>query len=94
MPPGVTTYVVKPGDTLFAISQRYGLPINIVIEANGLEPPYVIVPDQVLLVPPGVPFYVVRAGDTFYRIALRYNVTVDGQPRPDLIIKANYGLYI
>lgn len=92
MPPGVTTYVVKPGDTLFAISQSYGLPIGIIIEANGLEPPYVITVGQVLVVPQGVPFYVVRAGDTLYNIAMKYNVTVNGQPRPDLIIKANFGL--
>lgn len=92
MPPGVTTYVVKPGDTLFSISQNYGLPIRIIAEANGLEPPFIIVPGQVLLVPQGVPYYVIRPGDTLYRIATKYNVTVNGVPRPDLIIRVNNGL--
>jgi TolB protein len=92
MPPGVTNYVVRPGDSVFSISQRYGLPTNIITEANGLETPYTLFPDQILIIPQGVPFYVVRPGDTLYKIAIKYNVVLNGQPRPDLIIKANPGL--
>lgn len=92
MPPGVTTYVVKPGDSLFSISQNYGIPIRIIAEANGIESPFIIVPGQVLLVPQGVPYYVIRPGDTLYKIAAKYNVTVNGIPRPDLIIQVNSGL--
>jgi len=92
VPPGVTTYVVRPGDSVYSISQNYGIPMSVIIDANGLEPPYIITPGTVLTVPPGVPFYVVRPGDTLFRIAAQYNVAVGGQPRPDLIIKANSGL--
>lgn len=92
MPPGVNTYVVKPGDSVFSISQRYGVPSSIILEANGIAPPYVIEPGQVLIIPEGVPFYIVRPGDTLYKIAAKYNVTLNGQPSPDLIIKANPGL--
>jgi TolB protein len=92
MPPGVTTYVVKPGDSVYSISQIYGLPINIVLRANGIEPPYTIIPGQVLSILQGVPYYIVRPGDTLYKIALRYNVMLNGQPMPNLIIEANPGL--
>lgn len=92
MPPGVTSYVVKPGDSVFSISQSYGVPMNIILESNGIEPPYMLIPGQVLTIPQGVPFYVVRPGDTLYKIAVRYNVVLTGEPRPDLIIKANPGL--
>jgi len=92
VPPGLTTYVVRPGDSVYSISQGYGIPMSVIIDANGLEPPYIIEPGTVLTVPPGVPFYVVRPGDTLFNIAAKYNVTVDGRPRPDLIIKANNGL--
>lgn len=92
MPPGINTYVVNPGDSVYAISQKYGVPMNIIIEVNGINPPYIIVPGQVLVIPAGVPYYVVRPGDTLYNIALKYNVVLNSQPRPDLIIKANYGL--
>ena len=92
MPPGVRSYVVKPGDSVYSISQRYGVPMNIILEANGIESPYIIVPNQILAIPQGVPFYIVRPYDTLYKIAIRYNVILNGQPRPDLIIKANPGL--
>jgi TolB protein len=92
MPPGVTTYVVKPGESIFFISQIYGVPAHIIIEANGIAPPYTIVPGQILIIPQGVPYYIVRPGDTLYKIAAKYNVILNGQPRPDLIIKANPGL--
>lgn len=92
MPPGVTTYSVKAGDSVYAIAQRYGVPVNIILSANGIEPPYTIVPGRVLTIPQGVPFYTVRPGDTLYKIAARYNVVLNGQPRPDVIIKANPGL--
>lgn len=92
MPPGVTNYVVKPGDSIFLISQIYGIPVSIIIEVNGISPPYTIVPGQILIIPQGVPYYTVRPGDTLYKIAVKYNVIFNGQPRPDLIIKANPGL--
>jgi TolB protein len=92
MPPGVTTYVVKPGDFIFSISQMYGLPISIIAEANGLEPPYMLIPGQILIIPQGMPYYTVRPGDILYKIAAKYNVTLNGQPRYDLILKANPGL--
>lgn len=92
MPPGVVTYVVKPGDSLYLIAQRYGIPSSVIANANGLTPPYTIMVGQTLLVPPGVPLYVVAPGDTLYKIAQRYNVTINGQPRPDLIINENPGL--
>lgn len=92
MPPGITTYVVKPGESIFSISQIYGVPTSIIIEVNGIAPPYTIVPGQILIIPQGVPYYIVRPGDTLYKIAVKYNVVLNGQPRPDLIIKANPGL--
>lgn len=92
MPPGVTTYVVKPGESIFFISQIYGVPAHIIIEANGIAPPYTIVPGQILIIPQGVPYYIVRPGDTLYKIAAKYNIILNGQPRPDLIIRANPGL--
>ena len=45
-------YVVKSGDTLYAISKLHGLTVAQIAEMNGLEPPYTIVPKQVLVVTP------------------------------------------
>lgn len=43
--------VVQPGDTLIAISRYHQTALLALIEANNLEPPYVIKPGQVLRLP-------------------------------------------
>ena len=45
-------YVVKSGDTLYAISKLHGLTVAQIAEMNGIEPPYTIIPDQILVVTP------------------------------------------
>lgn len=45
-------YVVKSGDTLYAISKLHGLTVAQIAEMNGLEPPYTIIPNQILVVTP------------------------------------------
>jgi LysM repeat protein len=82
-PPPVTppvntqTYVVKAGDTMFAISQRFGVTLTALIQANRVQPPYVIYVGQVLIIPgtsgqttpPGYIQYVVKQGDYLVSIA-------------------------
>ena len=45
-------YTVRPGDTLSAIAQRYGLMLSTLARANGIPPPYLIRVGQRLAVPP------------------------------------------
>jgi nucleoid-associated protein YgaU len=45
------TVTVKPGDTLWAIERRVGVPYAKIAAANGIAPPYTIRPDQVLVIP-------------------------------------------
>lgn len=42
------THIVVPGDTLFSIAWRYGLKYEILAKYNGIAPPYVIRPSQVI----------------------------------------------
>ncbi len=42
------THIVIPGDTLFSIAWRYGLKYEILAKYNGISPPYVIRPAQVI----------------------------------------------
>ncbi|RBP61062.1 WD40 repeat protein [Alkalibaculum bacchi] len=92
MPPGVTTYVVQSGDSLFTIATKYRIPLRTLIISNAIDEPYIISPGMVLNVPVGVPYYTVKQGDTLYNIAKKYNVNLNGRPQPDLILKANPGL--
>ena len=50
--PGATAiYVVKDKDTIEGISQRYGVPVNVIAERNKLQPPYALKPGQSLAMP-------------------------------------------
>jgi len=42
-------YAVRPGDTLFTISQQYGLDINDVMDVNNLDNPNNIYPGQLIM---------------------------------------------
>ena len=47
------THVVKDGETLFIIAVQYGLTWDSIAEANELVSPYLIYPDQLLVIPGG-----------------------------------------
>lgn len=50
---GITadTHVVQPGDTLFEIAQRYGVTVNDLVQANGIDDPRTLRVGQVLIIP-------------------------------------------
>lgn len=64
---------VAPGDTVYAISRRYGVTVRDVIEENHLVPPFRLTVGQTLLLPPPRS-YTVRHGDTVFSISQRFNV--------------------
>lgn len=47
------THVVQQGETLFIISQQYGVSWPDIAEANNLAPPYIIYAGQSLIIPGG-----------------------------------------
>ncbi len=64
---------VQPGDTVYAISRRYGLVVREIIEENGLKAPYKLMSGQRLELP--LPkAYSVTYGDTIYSISRRFNI--------------------
>jgi peptidoglycan/xylan/chitin deacetylase (PgdA/CDA1 family) len=46
-----TTYVVKAGDTLYDIGIRFGVPWELIAQANHLSPPYDLRASEVLIIP-------------------------------------------
>jgi LysM repeat protein len=67
------SYTVQPGDTLRGIGNRTGAGSEEIARANGLAPPYVIRPGQVLQIPGGR-YHEVAAGQTGIAIARAYGV--------------------
>lgn len=78
-----TSYTVKSGDTLFNISQQYGIKWDLIAQFNNLSEPYLLHGGQVLRIPQTttstVPdkIYTIVKGDTLASIAKRYNITVN-----------------
>jgi murein DD-endopeptidase MepM/ murein hydrolase activator NlpD len=67
---GQAGYVVsaEPGESLDALSARFDLPPQAIIQANQLRPPYALEPHQQLIIPPPAT-YRVHEGDTVEEIA-------------------------
>ena len=78
------SYVVRTGDTVYGISRRADLGVRAVIEANGLTPPYIVVPGQRLALP-RLREHVVEAGDTVYGVARRYDVSMSALVRANAV---------
>ncbi len=89
LPPGARTHVVKEGDQLIKLARTYGVPVDQLLQANGLTTDQLRV-GQVLFVPTALPTatkapptavpagwvtYRVQAGDRLQRIAIWYGVT-------------------
>lgn len=77
---GPIYHTVVRGEYVSLIARRYGVSTQALLEANGLRPPYVIRPGQVLLIPVGGPvpppvrLHTVRPGDTLIGLGLAYGV--------------------
>ena len=76
------TYTVKQGDTLYGISNQFGVSVTELASLNGIQGSNLLV-GTVLKIPgssgtnPNNLFmYTVKSGDTLYGIAKKYNTTV------------------
>ncbi len=72
---GGQKYSVIAGDTIDSVARQFGVPVDVLIQANGLASPYELRPGQQLVVPVSGS-YVVAAGDSLYRIAKQHGTTV------------------
>jgi len=69
-------YVIRPGDSLWAIANRFGVSVQRITEVNKLqEIPYLVV-GQALVIPSTERAYRVQPGDTLYFISRKFNVPV------------------
>lgn len=79
-------YVVRPGDTLWLLAQRYGTTVDAIIRLNGLPNDNLSI-GQILKIPSAgetpAPYfeYTVRSGDSLWMLAQRFGTTVDAIKR-------------
>jgi LysM repeat protein len=67
------TLNVEKGDTLYSIGREYDVPVDRLIEANGIINPRQLKQGMRIVVPNT---YVVQSGDTLYSLARRHDTTV------------------
>lgn len=75
------TYVVQKGDTLYSISNTYGVSVNAIKKANDLKSDILTI-GQVLTIPDvseneGSNLYVVQKGDSLWSIANRFGSSIN-----------------
>ena len=77
------TYIVKKGDTLYGISNQFGVSVTELarlnnVNANTLQIGQILkIPNKEGTNPDNMFMYTVKKGDTLYSIALKYNTTVN-----------------
>lgn len=80
------SYRVRRGDTLWKISNRYGVSINEIARINNIQNPNLIFTGQILRIPishsnnsnnQNALYYRVRRGDNLYKIARKFRTTVN-----------------
>lgn len=90
--PGGRFYDISPGDTLFAIAQRFGTTVEEILRVNPqITNPNVLSVGQRICIPVRLAecegtLYTVKAGDTLFALARRFGTTVAE------ILRANPGV--
>ena len=86
---GHIVYTIKWGDTLSAISSRYGVSMNYIATLNNIKNPNRIYSGNKLIIPQcgdfgnmqpessGLTQYIVKKGDTLWEISQKYGVSVN-----------------
>lgn len=71
-------YVVKNGDSIYAISKKYNMNPDLLASLNGLNFSDYIYPDQVILIPKsGFSYYITKSGDTLDSVSNIFNISRD-----------------
>lgn len=85
----MTVHVVQTGEDLWAISNKYSVPIQSILNLNGLPAESVIVPGLALYLPDNLPhnrFYRINSGDQIGNLAFQF------QTNAASILAANPGI--
>ena len=70
-------YIVKKGDSLWSISNKYGITVNDLKQYNNLKTNLISV-GQVLKIPKiSNDYYIVKKGDSLYSISKKFNTSVN-----------------
>ncbi|MEA2753993.1 MAG: hypothetical protein QOJ54_282 [Aliidongia sp.] len=72
--------VVRPGQTLYGVARETNVPVRALIDANALQPPYILKAGQNLTIP-HLRQHVVQPGETLYAVARQHGVEASSLAR-------------
>lgn len=72
---------MRPGDSLWGISRRFGVSAQRISEVNGLDTLPFLVVGQALVIPSTERAYTIQPGDSLWSIARKFNVSVESIAR-------------
>jgi len=74
----LTEYKIKKNESLWTISKKYNISIDILTQINNIKKPEVVKVNDTILIPSkkGI-YYNVKSGDTLTKIAQRFNTKVE-----------------
>lgn len=70
-------HVVQPGESIWSLSQLYGVRPEIILNTNGIGDIPFLIPGQALVIPVDAANYTVRPGESLYRIATRFQIPLN-----------------
>ncbi|MGI6768463.1 MAG: LysM peptidoglycan-binding domain-containing protein [Bacilli bacterium] len=73
----ILIHVIAPGETLYQISQRYQVPLERIVEDNGLTDPNQLLVGQALIIRKENSTYTVQSGDTLSEVAACFGIPVE-----------------
>lgn len=75
----MTSYTVRPGDTMWSVAVKHGISLNDLITANPqIKNPSLIVTGQIINIPStSTSTYIVKPGDTMWGIAIKNGVSLN-----------------
>lgn len=83
------TYIVKPGDNVYAIAQSFGIPYETLLKINGLNEQEYIYPNQQLLIPKqNSNMYMTTGNETIQSLYERYRNNWED------FLNRNQGIYL
>ena len=86
-------HVVQPGDTMYQLSQQYGVSMDRLIQDNQLPDPSQLVVGQTIVVQYPELTHTVRAGDSLYSIAQMHDTTVAQLLRDNPVLRGRDLIY-
>lgn len=70
-----TIYIVKSGDVLGSIANKFDLKINTILQANNLLSTSLLHPgDELIILPFDAVEYTIKSGDTISKIAIKFDI--------------------